>query len=429
MPDFKYINSAWMTDLLTFLSFSWLGFWGVSILSSLTLTLTLYFFSISARLSLFSESLIFPSVLLFEAALLKNSFRGQMLSFLGISILYFILSKNDKKTLWLLPGLFFIWVNFHGEFLLGLCLFLAWSIFKIIGDYISTRNIQQFIYQSKFLSIIFFSILLATFINPFGVDIYMETFKHGYNLSQQYIVEWSQVDYQSLFWWYLYFWLFLISISSFLIIYKKLLPKYSFYIFVSFGLLLLSFQIRRYIWVTYFVSISVIKVLFDRIEGFLNKKIINILIYIVLILEAGFLIFVKVPDLKETKMDWESYCEFRLCSDASARFLENYPDKSGLFSDYNWGGWLIWNYPEIKPSIDGRMAFWIDETGYSAFDNYYGIESNYKDINLTKYNLVYISPLKPVFGRLLQLVEKGDWKIIYSDPRAFIFKRIKSPSS
>lgn len=435
MPNFKFANHSWLSDLLIYLVFNTGGFFGLAVFSSTVLTLIFYFFSKAANLTLLQEAFIFPLLLLFEAPLFRSSFRSQFLSFLATGILLYLLSRNDKKSLLFIPPLFLIWANVHGQFIMGLGLLLLWIILKLTSDFfkdqkslfknvVAMKDYSKLIYDAKIFGIIFLLSILAISANPFRVDliaIYNEVFRQTKNPLQQYIVEWSAVEDYSLFWWYLYVWLFLIGIGSLIIIYKKKLWDYSFYIFISFILLFLSFPIRRYIWVTFLISIPLIKPFFDLIPQKIFLR--NILINLMIILLIVYISVIKIPDLIKIKWDWQDYCYHRSCSKASAEFLQSYTNYSRLFSDYNWGGWLIWNYPKIKPLIDGRMPFW-EESGYSAFKNYIGIENNIKDIDQTKYDLVYISPFKPVALRLLKLVEEGKWEILYQDSRAFIFKRL-----
>lgn len=419
MPDYKFVNHSWLSDLIVFLFYNFGGFFGIALLSSIVLTLTFFFFSKALKLIFFQEVFIFPLLLLFEAPLFKNSYRGQFLSFLGISLLFYILSKEDKKSLLFIPLLFLIWANLHGQFILGLGLFLIWIIFKLIRY---LKNIPQLVNEAKFLSIIFLTTFLSTLLNPFGVKIYEEVFKHAANDYQKYITEWSPVEEYSIFWWYLIIWLLLLGISSLKIVFQKKLTKYFYYIFISLSILLISFHIGRYSWVALLISIPVIAQLFDFV-GRANNFIKNSLINLLLVLGLTFLIFIKIPDIKLTKMNWEKYCQYLLCSPTSAQILENHLNSYNLLTDYNWGGWLIWNYPKIKPSIDGRMHLWKDEKGYSAFEEYIQIETNQTDIEQTKYDLVYISPRKPVFSKLIELYEQGKWEILYADEYAFIFKR------
>ena len=132
-----------------------------------------------------------------------------------------------------------------------------------------------------------------------------------------------------------------------------------------------------------------------------------------------------MPFYKFYSYDWDDYCDQPVlqCSSSSADFLiENNLDKN-LYTLYGWGGYLIWNYPEIKPSIDGRMHIWRDESGYSAFEDYYGYEQNIKDIDKSNYNIVYMSPSKPIYNRMLELVNLKKWDLVYQDNRAGVFVR------
>lgn len=111
------------------------------------------------------------------------------------------------------------------------------------------------------------------------------------------------------------------------------------------------------------------------------------------------------------------------CSPDSAQALKKYTPDSKILTFYNWGGWLIWNYPEIKPSVDGRMHLWQDSTGYSAFKDYYLLEQDLADVDKTNYDVVYMPPTKPIFKQMMRLVQQDKWVISYSDEYASIFVR------
>jgi len=127
-------------------------------------------------------------------------------------------------------------------------------------------------------------------------------------------------------------------------------------------------------------------------------------------------------------MSWQVYCqEFLGCSDQAAQIiLKDNLNRPDLLTFYDWGGWLIWNYPQIKPSIDGRMHLWRDETGYSAFKNYYPYEQDWKDIEESPYNTVLIGKFKPLYDELVVLSEEGKWKLLYEDNNAALFVRNKN---
>ncbi|MBI3955461.1 hypothetical protein HY338_03385 [Candidatus Gottesmanbacteria bacterium] len=94
-----------------------------------------------------------------------------------------------------------------------------------------------------------------------------------------------------------------------------------------------------------------------------------------------------------------------------------------LLTFYNWGGFIIWNYPYLKPSIDGRMHLWREDKGYSAFDEYYPLEQNLKEIDNSRYTKVLINTSKPLYKKLMKLVDQDKWKLLYSDDLAAVFSK------
>jgi hypothetical protein len=132
--------------------------------------------------------------------------------------------------------------------------------------------------------------------------------------------------------------------------------------------------------------------------------------------------------------------------------LRENPPKGNVFSDYGWGGYLIWNYPEKKVFIDGRMATWKWEANIPTESNYImkdyvDFVSGRKDIDedLKKFNVeVVLWPVHPpvsssfvveawikngifkkevpFFDPNRYFVEKG-WEVIYKDNVSSIYRR------
>ncbi len=93
---------------------------------------------------------------------------------------------------------------------------------------------------------------------------------------------------------------------------------------------------------------------------------------------------------------------------------------------YAWGGWLVWEHPEIETSIDGRMHLWKDEKGFSAYAQYYDFEQDVNSVDDSTYQTVYMSKDKPVYNRLKLLVEEKKWKQVFEDDLSGIFTRISN---
>lgn len=424
MPGYQWVNSSWATDLITYTVFRYFGFFGLTVLSALVVTLTFYFFSRAFKLGFWEQALLFPILLNFEQLLTQVSFRGHLLTLLFFGILFYCLSKfadGHKRLLFLVVPLFILWSNIHGEFILGLAIFAVWIFFYLIG--LMKQNGQ--IKNVKLPLLILFLSFLAVLVNPFGIGVYLETIRHFGNPLQQYIIEWLPFDTFSQPWWKLIIWGILMLFGILILIRRKEFSKNLQYIGPAVILYVLSFWMRRYNWPMFFISIPMVKIIFTKLKPN-TSTVQNLIPTMVFLFFYFYYLYNRNPTLGIAGMNWDRYCQWYLaCSPKSAEFLSRNKPQGKMLTFYNWGGWLIWNYPEIKPSIDGRMHLWRDEKGYSGFVQYYSYEQNAADVNKSSYDTVLINKTKPLYKQMVSHVEKGTWKIAYQDDYAAIFIRNK----
>ncbi|MBI3443613.1 hypothetical protein HY008_03000 [Candidatus Woesebacteria bacterium] len=432
MISYHWINHSWATDLITYLAFKNFGFLGLTILGGLIIALTFYFFSQAAKLSFWGKALVFPVLIYFETPLNIVSFRTQLLSLLGIGILYYLISRfeqGERKFLFFTIPLFFVWANIHGGFVLGMLIFFAWIWLYLIQQFflIKKTNSSEKVKTVKFLAILFLCGLLVTLINPFGVGIYSETLHHFDKTWQQYIIEWLPFDKFSQLWWQLIIWGGFLAAAITAIFKKKLFRAKFPYIAIALIFFLLSFWMRRYAWPMYYLSIPVLQPLTELV-GFKNSKLNILVSSTILILFYSLITFAKNPREQFLAMNWNRYCrQYVSCSAKAAEYIINHRLTDRLLTFYNWGGWLIWNYPQIKPSIDGRMPAWIDDRGYSAFVDYYAYEQNWQDIDNSGFDVVFMTPKKMLYNRLLELVKEDKWQLVYKDAYSGVFVRKNAP--
>jgi len=424
MSDFRWANTSWGTDLISYLTFHNFGFFGLTVLGAVIIALTFYFFSKAAKLSFFEKSLIFPLIIYFMDPLNTISFRGQLLSILFLGILSYLLTvyEQKRKIVFIIPLLFLFWPNLHGQFLIGLGLFLGWIIVRILNNYFLLKiKLEEILTEGKFLGFIFLLSVLFTLINPFGLGIYKDTLRYFINPDLKLVAEYLPFNDLSTPWWNLIiivtltFWGIIIQIAENKFI--KKIPEASLFWVTYF----LSLFVRRYAWMMYYLSISFLKPVVNFLEP--NQKKYRYLSgSIILLLITIPVVYFKLPFSRYYDFSWSQYCNYNYCSERAARFIiKNNLQKKKLLTMYNWGGWIIWNYPEIKPTIDGRMHLWRDKNGYSGFEEFFSLEQNFTDIDKSKYNVVFISPEKQIYNRLLQLVKEGRWKLVYGDDYSGIF--------
>lgn len=427
MPNFHWANTSWLTDIITYLIFATGGFLGLTLAGALVVTLTFFFFSKAFQLTYWHQSLIFPFLLYLEDPLNSVSFRGQLMSIALLGILFYILMHYERtrgKSIYILPLLFLVWSNLHGQFVLGLSLFLFWFISFAVREYIYVRkNISLLVVKLKKPAVFVLLSFLATFINPFGISVYLVALEHFSSPLLKSIVEYLPPEELSLTWWNQIIIGTLLGIGGIVIYFQRKFKELSPILSLTTLLYGLSLYVKRYSWSMYYLTIPFLKPIADFIKPNTSKMSFiagTILFSITLVV----LLVIKSPLQQFQLMSWERYCnDFLGCSSKSMEFLLEQQYKSPIMTMYNWGGWMIWNYPQIKPSIDGRMHLWKDKTGYSAFKKYYAYEQSQDDINNSKYNVVYISSKKPIYQRLIQLVRENKWSIVYQDRYAAVFIR------
>ncbi len=431
MPNYHWVNSSWATDLLSYSVFHYLGFLGMTILGALVITLTFYFFAKAAKLSLWQEAFLFPLLLYFEQPVNVVSFRGQLLTFLFLGILFYLLSLYEtgkSKKIFLVIPLFTLWVNFHGEYLLGLGVLTLWIFIYLAEKFFYSMKEQRsgILREAKMLSGIIILSFLATLVNPFGIGVYIESSNHFFNPWQKYVAEWLPFNELSQLWWNHIIMGTLILVGFMALFFTDKLKRNIPYLVIVLLFFALSFMMRRYAWPLYYMALPLITPLSDLFNP-PDNKIRTIAVSILLILTLFIILILRYPFEQYLTMNWEKYCsDYRSCSPKAAEFLiKNNLNRDKLITLYDWGGWIIWNYPQIRPSIDGRMHLWKDEKGYSAFAEYYPIEQNWKDIDASGFNTAFMSPSKSGYDRLIELAKEGKWKLVYQDQFAGIFIRGK----
>jgi hypothetical protein len=267
---------------------------------------------------------------------------------------------------------------------------------------------------------------LATLINPFGVKVYLEAFNHFGNPWLKYISEWAPFNDLSRQWWSLVGLTNILIAGLGILFFTGRLKQNIPILVISVLLLALSFYERRYAWTLYYASLPIL----SGVSQFFKpntRKYESIGAFVISIFFL-FIVSSQKGNFGEYKsMSWDKYCRSSVvfCSPEALEFIEKNNLSKNLSTPYSWGGWMIWNYPNVKPSIDGRMHLWKDEKGYSAFAEYYTNVQDWESIDKSKYDVVLALKIKPVYKRLTTLSKEGKWRTVYTDRFSGIFIRNK----
>ncbi|MFC1649721.1 hypothetical protein ACFL2C_03365, partial [Patescibacteria group bacterium] len=171
----------------------------------------------------------------------------------------------------------------------------------------------------------------------------------------------------------------------------------------------------------------------------------------------GVIILVFAVELLFTLVNLKNYSIGKTYPVDAVEFLKNKPTKGRLFSPYNWGGYLVWNYPQKKVFIDGRMPSWrwdeivVGESDYAMRD-YKNILSGELDrkVQFEKYEIdtfLWFAPTEPgayekidqyllnLYQRLFNKEDKSfdffksleddGWEKVYEDELAVIYRTLQ----
>lgn len=444
MSSFPYVEHAWLVAVSWALSFPFIGKTGLTALGVLVaLGALVISASRAVRGGDYKKDIWFlglvPFVLSVAVFLSFFGIRAQVMSWLMMAVLLAVILNSSlwQKVRYAAPIFFLFWANLHGSFIAGLLVL----VFVVLAKAIRTKNIN-----AKDLLVVALSIA-ATFINPYGIGAYREALSSASDLSLRLnIAEWMP----AIFLFDLAFISF-VSLSVLLVYrYRKKFPieEVGLYLIFFLQALLSIRNIPLWILIAMPMTINALTFFYEEVKDI--KQAIPRLKKIYLYAWIGSLVILGSQATFSLKNANALSINSFYPQDAVVYLRGNLP-KGEIFSEYGWGGYLIWKLPEKKVFIDGRMPSWRwdsypeNESG-RAFDEYSEIlkgERDYKQ-SFEKYSVDTVlwprkeptsaigritKKLEDIFSQdtekfnLLEQIEKDGWEKVYEDEVSAIFKK------
>lgn len=435
MPSFPYIDIQWFSNVIFHSIYSLAGMYGLSLIYSLLMFLALVVIikSLGKKIIYWEVPVILTIGILFSFFGVRPQVASWFLwaLFLGITL-------NEywwKKWRFFLPPLTLLWVNLHGSFALSITTLL------LIG---AVRLYQKKL-RKDFILLILLS-TLASFVNPYGPRIWHEVWLQMSDSS----LRWSILEWQPVFLTLDLVFFIYATLSVMLVLHnrKKFRPEE---LVLYFFFLVQAVSSIRHIPLWTILSLPMTIASFGYTLDTVNKipqaisrfnKIYQYTLYAAVVI----LFLQSILVLKSAMAFGEETFYPKI---AVIYLRENLP-QGNLFSEYGWGGYLIWKLPERPVFIDGRMPSWRyklnppDETGY-AMKDYTGLlngEIAYRDV-FEKYSITAVLWPKNrqmgyfeafaakiserFFGKkeqfdLLKALKKDGWQMVYEDKISIVFE-------
>lgn len=410
LADYHWTNHHWLYQTFLFSVWEKFGLWGLSIFNALVVTAIFIIFYLAINNYRLEKKLAAIFILIFTWGVFSFGIRSQLLGIFYFTLVLFTLLKNNVPR-YFLPLIFLLWANTHGSVVLGLAFLFLFSIKDFKKNYL-----------------IFFFSFLAVFVNPFGAKIFQEAWHHFTTAHlEKLIAEWVPPH---------PFKQIIMLIGGILLILatnKKLLPTIAAFTFFA-------LKARRnppFFLILFFVLLFKNPFLKKWLSPWLKKKSLrkDLLIF-TSILTFFFGLFFRLPQTIKINSSWQNYCQASSLSypREAITFLKNQSEKDlpagqagNLFNRYEWGGFLIWQLPEYKVFVDGRMPAWPTPSGKSPYTIYLetlqtqpGWQETLDNYHI---NWILISPGTFMDLKLKPNPEEFGWSEAYRDKISVVYKR------
>jgi len=460
--DYKWANSYWISELIMYMSYRFLG----NVTSSLILsfTLSLIFLLIIKR---HTDDTLIVSLIHMSSMIVLRAFYTTVRPLCYSTIFLFLLVHVllQKKHLKLVPFIFLVWANMHADFVIGLFILGIYCL----SDFFKKTNAPELKFKQvfptgkRFIGIkayledfllylkkifgekqtikkftqsfgIFFISVLFTLINPFGVSLWFTLLKELTQPTKAFVSEWQSLTkinpiniFLSTF--------TAAGLISTLLQKNVRREKYgSWYVFLIIFFYLFSIKS------VYFVRIMIIASLFPIIDETVDlksqicnsykKQLSNIpkcfgnaLLGLILLTTASDF-FTKISVASDDKLWTEKKYPY-----GAVTYLKENSINGNVLNCYGWGGYMIWKLPEYKTFIDGRMTAWRKNGNYFMDDYqkiYYQTEENVDLLEeyLKKYDIGIVME-KPDSNLVKYLRENRseEWETVYEDDVSVILKK------
>ncbi len=411
-----WINHEWLAELPYYFAWRWAGMRGIYVLvTALVETIMIGVFGLACLTSRNVKAAFFASWVAVYLATVSFGPRTLLFGwiFLVVELLILLQFRRGIDRTWILPLLFVVWVNIHGSWLIGmvfLAVFVAAGLVKGVWGRIRAERWTH--RQMAKLGRVVPACLAALFVNPWGYRLVLYPFDLAFRqkLNISHVQEWQTLDLHSLRGKIV---LAVLAVTLVLALVRKQPWKLEEVAFVLIGFYS-AMTYTRFL----FLAAIVVAPMFAKELNFLaaydrrkDKPWLNMAVM------AGALAFAIWLFPSEQKLWAETVREYPV---TATPFLKRFEPKGRVFTDYNWGGYLIWNVRQIPVFVDSRVDIYEYAGVFADYLDAMGVKKTFEVLD--KYRIAYVlferdAPLSYL------LIHNVGWKTLYDDGATILFER------
>lgn len=441
MPDWPWVEHAWLTDGLIGWLYRGTGLLGVVVLFA-AIPVAAGLVAAGAGRAGWTSRLVAVAIMLWVARPFLGV-RTQMVTLLGLALLLWLWRRiQDEQTwpLWTIPPLFLLWANLHGGFTAGLLTLgvigLASAAMRVTAD--RRSSVASWLDepvpawpQVGLLAVTIGFAGVATLINPYGWHLYREIYL---SLSDRFMLEtlqeWQPLSLEMGAGVLYVGYLAVLGLAA-ILCYRRIEPVRWAVLAVFF-----AFSVRHWRNIPFFLIVS-LPLCTELVADVAARVAARMPAWVQrpkqwglgLALAAAVCMVVLGPDhLTRVVRSGLAPEEFFRGTDypiEAVRWISANREKVGirLFNEYGHGGFLLWWLPEERVFIDGRMPAWrIGDR--RIFEDYIALTSGDPPALgvLDKYKVDWAlvtrdSPLARALGA------RTGWRAAYEDAKVRIYVR------
>ena len=320
--------------------------------------------------------------------------------------------RRTGKGLWILPPLFALWINLHGSWIYGMVILgLTIASGLVQGEWGIVVAQRWQAPELRKLALVTSVSFAALFANPFGYKLVL--YPLDFLLRQQAIMQgakyWRPVDFGT---YYGHLALLLLFALLGVALLSNRRWRLDEVLLMAFALWSGLSHMRN----LDFTAIIIMPILAPDIKLFpdyqreLDKPWLNAVIMAAVV--------VVLIHFFPTEQELQDQID-RQYPKAALAFMQSQRPDGRIFNSVEFGGYMEWNTPELKPFIDGRGDIFIYN---GIYDDYAGVVGLTRPLEvLDKYHIDYV--LIERYWPLAYLLEHSPgWQLIYSDDVAKVFQ-------
>jgi len=267
--------------------------------------------------------------------------------------------NGNARPLFLLPPLFFLWVNVDLQFGFGILL-----LFLFVGALLLKRflpiDIDGTLPSTTLINLaglVTAACLLATILNPYGYQPYQVFMAHFTSAANAYLPRAQALGFRQL----RDYLLMLLAMAAFLTLGRRR-SRDPFKILLLICATAFSFRAQRDLWLIVLVSIWVIGEAFDQRDKVANpplfcdrrsrRLLFPVAASIILVCGA----FFAIPSTDRLTAEIGNAYPV-----SASNYIRSNALPQPLFNSYEWGGFLAWYLPDYPVAIDERAGFYPDD--------------------------------------------------------------------